>query len=243
MNRDPIPDIRLRRGEEAVHGAAAQGMFDRIAPTYDVLNRVLSAGVDERWRDRAVAMLAGAPSGPVLDLCAGTLDLAARIESARPGDPIVAADFSRAMLEAGRAKAPRTDLVVADATALPFRDGEFSAVVCGFGMRNLADLVRGTSEVRRVLRSGGVFVTLELFRPSRIVTRAFHQAYARMIVPLLGGWVSGDRGAYRYLARSMAGFLTREEYECVLSQAGFERVFGFDLTLGIASIVRAEVGS
>jgi ubiquinone/menaquinone biosynthesis methyltransferase len=147
------------------------------------------------------------------------------------------------MLEAGRAKAPRTDLVVADATALPFRDGEFSGVVCGFGMRNLADLVRGTNEVRRVLRSGGVFVTLELFRPSRIVTRAFHQAYASMILPLLGGWVSGDRGAYRYLARSMAGFLTREEYEGVLNQAGFQHVFGFDLTLGIASIVRAEVGS
>jgi ubiquinone/menaquinone biosynthesis methyltransferase len=237
----PIPDLTHRRGDEAAHGAAAQGMFQRIAPTYDVLNRLLSAGTDERWRARVIREIEGAPKGALLDLCAGTLDLSARASRARPGERVVAVDFSPAMLEAGRRKAPLAEVVVADAMSLPFADATFSVVLCGFGMRNLADLRRGLREVRRLLRPGGVFVTLELFRPSRPVTRAFHAAYARLVLPTLGGLVSGDRGAYLYLARSMEGFLSRLDYESLLLDEGFARVRGYDLTLGVASIVRAEV--
>jgi ubiquinone/menaquinone biosynthesis methyltransferase len=147
------------------------------------------------------------------------------------------------MLERGRAKAPHAEVVVGDAVALPFAAGEFSAVVCGFGMRNLADTAAGAREVRRVLRPGGMFVTLELFRPSRLATRAFHRAYARLVLPTVGGWLSGDRSAYEYLAKSMAGFLERREYERTLAEVGFARVTGFDLTLGVASIVTAEVAA
>jgi ubiquinone/menaquinone biosynthesis methyltransferase len=238
----PIADLEARRGEEAAHRGAARRMFERIAPTYDLLNRVMSAGIDRRWRARAIAQLAFAPRGPLLDLCAGTLDLAAMLERLRPGERVVAVDFSPAMLEAGRRKAPRAETVVADAAALPFGDGEFAAVVCGFGMRNLADPRAGAREVLRVLRPGGVFVTLELFRPVRAATRAFHHAYARVVLPAVGGWLSGDRGAYEYLARSMGGFLTREQYERALGEVGFAAVDGFDLTLGVASVVRAVKG-
>jgi ubiquinone/menaquinone biosynthesis methyltransferase len=237
---EPIADLRERRGAEESHRGAARMMFERIAPTYDVLNRLMSGGIDRRWRARAIAELEGCPPGPVLDLCAGTMDLTASLARARPSDRIVAVDFAPAMLEAGRHKAPGAEVLVADAAALPFEDGTFAAVVCGFGMRNLADPLCGAREVRRILQPGGVFVTLELFRPTRPATRAFHHAYARLVLPALGGWLSGDPIAYQYLARSMAGFLTRREYEDALSSVGFARVRGFDLTLGIASIVRAQ---
>jgi ubiquinone/menaquinone biosynthesis methyltransferase len=239
----PIADLSQRHGDEATHGAAARRMFDRIAPTYDLLNRVLSAGSDRRWRARAVAEAARAPLGPLLDLCAGTLDLTAMLARARPMDRVVAVDFAPVMLEAGRHKAPRAEVIVADAAALPFEDRSFAAVVCGFGVRNLADPPAVAREVRRVLRPGGVFVTLELFRPTRAATRVFHGAYARLVLPAIGGWLSGDRGAYEYLARSMAGFLSRDEYERLLEAVGFARISGSDLTMGVASIVRAEVPS
>lgn len=238
MTADPIAEVRARRGDEATHADAARGMFERIAPTYDLLNRVMSAGLDGRWRDRAVAQLAGAPDGPLLDLCAGTMDLTRLLVRARPEARVVAVDFSRAMLEAGRQKAPRAEVVVADVAALPFADATFAGVICGFGVRNLADPLRCAREVRRVLRPGGVFVTLELFRPTRPATRAFHRVYASVVLPAVGGWLSGDKRAYGYLARSMAGFLTRAEYERLLSDAGFSCVHAEELTLGVASLVR-----
>lgn len=243
MSTTPIPELRDRAQHEGDHGDGVRAMFDRIAPTYDVLNRVLSAGTDRRWRARAVHELRGAPAGAWLDLCAGTMDLTALLADANEGERVVAADFAPHMLDAGRRKAPRAEVVVADAMALPFADGEFSAVICGFGMRNLANPARGAREARRVLRAGGVFVTLELFRPTRVATRLFHGAYARVVLPTVGGLVSGERAAYRYLARSMEGFMSREEYARCLAGAGFARITSKDLTLGVASIVRAEVPS
>jgi ubiquinone/menaquinone biosynthesis methyltransferase len=233
----PIADVHARTGEEAAHGSAARGMFERIAPTYDTLNRIMSAGIDRRWRTRAVREVLRAPDGPVLDLCAGTMDLTAMVARARPAAPIVALDFSPKMLEAGRHKAPAARVVVGDALALPFEDEEFAAVVCGFGVRNFSDPVKGAQEALRVLRPGGVFVTLEFFRASTLATRAFHRTYADLVLPAVGGLVSGDPGAYRYLARSMTGFLTRQQYERALGAVGFVDVTGLDLTLGIASIV------
>ena len=237
MTSAPIPDVRARSGAEDAHGSAARGMFERIAPTYDALNRILSAGIDRSWRARAVAQVRRAPAGPVLDLCAGTMDLTAMLAVDLPHERIVALDFSPRMLEAGKHKAPRAEVVVGDALDLPFATGTFAAVVCGFGVRNLADPARGAREALRVLRPGGLFVTLELFRATRPITWAFHRVYAQVVLPAIGGVVSGDAGAYRYLARSMAGFLTREEYQRVLEGVGFADVRGLDLTLGVASMV------
>jgi ubiquinone/menaquinone biosynthesis methyltransferase len=237
----PIAIVADRAPHVAVHTAAVRDMFGRIAPTYDLLNRVLSGGLDVAWRRRAVDALAGAPTGASLDLCAGTLDLTVLLDRARPFDRLIASDFSEPMLDLGRAKVPRAEIVVADAQALPFEDGSIAATVCGFGVRNVASTEKALREIRRVMSPGGVFVTLEFFRPSRLPTRLFHRAYASVLLPAVGGLLSGDRGAYAYLARSMDGFLSRAEYERLLSAAGFVRVKGEDLTLGVASIVRAEV--
>ena len=238
----PIAEVQGRQGSSGEgHANAVRDMFGRIAPTYDVLNRVLSAGFDVAWRQKAVQALASAPPGPSLDLCAGTLDLTFVLDRARPLDRLIASDFSEPMLERGRSKVPRAEIVVADAQALPFADASIGAVVCGFGIRNVADPLKALGELRRVMLPGGVFVTLEFFRPSKLGTRVFHKAYASFLLPAVGGLLSGDHGAYAYLARSMDGFFSRAEYEDALREAGFVRVRGEDLTLGIASIVRAEV--
>jgi ubiquinone/menaquinone biosynthesis methyltransferase len=238
---DLVPEARERARDPDGHASAARAMFDRIAPTYDVLNKVMTAGIDRRWRSRAVAALHGAPPGAALDLCAGTLDLAALLERAYPSERVVACDFSAKMLDLGRRKVDRTEVLVADALALPFDDASFTRVICGFGMRNLADLRRGVREVRRVLGPGGVFVTLELFAPALARSKAFHAIFARRVLPAMGRTIARDEEAYGYLSKSMLGFATRAEYEDLLREEGFAAVHGSDLTLGVASIVRAEV--
>lgn len=239
----PVPDLSRRADAPEAHASANQAMFERIAPTYDVLNKLMTAGIDRRWRTRAIAIIreaVPARGAKVLDLCAGTLDLAAMMEQALPDAAITACDFSAQMLARGKDKVRRTEVVVGDALALPFPDASFDVVVCGFGMRNLADLALGIREARRVLRPGGTFVTLELFAAKKLRTRAFHETFANLALPALGAVVAGDRDAYKYLAKSMQGFVTRDAYARLLEDAGFLDVAAEDLTLGVASIVRGR---
>ena len=237
----PVAKLDARR-DAPEHASANRAMFDRIAPTYDVLNKMMSFGIDKRWRTKAIALieahgLRGEGVGAVLDLCAGTLDLSKMLEEAFPASRIVACDFSANMLERGKDKVTRTERIVGDALALPFDDGSFGAVICGFGMRNLADLRRGVREARRVLRPGGIFVTLELFAPRLLRTRVLQRGALRSALPVLGAVVAGDRDAYAYLAESMEGFVTRDQYEAILREEGFEAVGATDLTMGVAAIV------
>ncbi len=240
-NGGPVANVRARTDERASHADAVQSMFDRIAPTYDMLNHVMSGGIDILWRKRAVAALEKAPPGAILDLCAGTLDTSAMLARKFPERRIVAADFSREMLAKGRNKAPTAEVVVADAMDLPFADGEFSAVICAFGMRNLAEPSRGVAEVKRVLAKGGVFVTLEFFKPTTWVARAFHAAYGRVVLPRVGGLISRDSEAYSYLAQSIDGFLSCDDYEALLARSQFQSITSESLTFAIGSIVHARM--
>jgi demethylmenaquinone methyltransferase/2-methoxy-6-polyprenyl-1,4-benzoquinol methylase len=221
-----------------------RAMFDRIAGRYDVANRVMSAGLDVVWRRRAMRLLLDglAPRSWVLDLGAGTLDGAVEILRQRPDARVVAADFARTMLAAGRRKpgAAAVALHAADGHRLPYRDGAFVAAFSGFCVRNLRDLASGLSELRRVLRPSGRLVILEFFRPAR--ARPFWDGlWTGRLLPLLGWAIGGDRAAYRYLPDSIQRFDTRADFEAKLRTAGFADVRGQELFPGgIASLVEAR---
>ncbi|HEU4411036.1 MAG TPA: ubiquinone/menaquinone biosynthesis methyltransferase [Polyangiaceae bacterium] len=240
----PVAGLGERRGVEAEHAAATRAMFDRLSGRYDLMNRVLSGGVDARWRKAAVAALGPLPEGPLLDLCAGTLDLSALFERTFAGREVVAADFSAEMLERGRARGitRRTRTVVADAMTLPFEAGAFAGAAVAFGLRNVARPPAALAELRRVLKPGGRLAVLEFFKPVGAGSKLFYAAYGRAVMPTLGRLLAGDGEAYRYLVESTKGFYERTEFERELGLAGFLCVRGRELfPLGVASLVVAEV--
>lgn len=221
---------------EAGRAQAVRAMFDRIAPTYDLLNRVMTLRVDVAWRRSLVRGVRLGRGDALLDLCAGTMDVAAEARRQAPGARIYGADFSIPMLSRG---ARKTGLPAAgaDALRLPFRDGTFDAVTVAFGVRNLEDLPAGIAEIARVLKPGGRVGVLELFRPQSAGTRLFHNAYNRVALPLLGRAIAKDPGAYRYLVESMERFVPRPEFERLARQAGFAEVRGGGLFPGVCGLV------
>jgi ubiquinone/menaquinone biosynthesis methyltransferase len=233
-----IAEVDARSKDQAEHAVAVRSMFDRISPTYDLLNRLLSVGIDKAWRRRALDRLAALmPAGPVLDTCAGTLDLAQVIEQRFPDRSVIATDFAREMLVRGRSKVNRVPLAVGDSMRLPVQDAVLAGMTCSFGIRNLSDPAQGIAEAYRALKPGGVFVVLEFFRPTTLFMRLFHGVYARVVLPSVGFLVSRDREAYGYLARSMQGFFSLEEFTALGKKAGFRTVTGENLSFGIASLV------
>jgi demethylmenaquinone methyltransferase/2-methoxy-6-polyprenyl-1,4-benzoquinol methylase len=235
-----------RSAREAAGGSAdkrayVREMFSDIAPRYDLLNRVLSFNLDRRWRRNAIRALEWQrkPSGVYLDLCAGTLDVAAAL-CREPGfaGQVIGADFAEPMLRAGREKARRLPLrpVTADALALPLANASCDGAIIAFGIRNLAHLDDGLREVHRVLRPEARYVILEFARPRFAVVRAVHHLYMHRIVPLVGGLVSGNRGAYRYLPESVARFPSERELAHRMRATGFRDVRWETLTFGTVAI-------
>ncbi|HEX6808999.1 MAG TPA: ubiquinone/menaquinone biosynthesis methyltransferase, partial [Gemmatimonadaceae bacterium] len=182
-------------------------MFSEIAPTYDLLNRLLSFNIDGRWRRRAIDVLGWErhPRGSYLDACAGTLDMSVEL-SRRPGfgGTVIAADFAEAMLRAGRAKVGDAAVraVVADALQLPLGDASVDGAMVAFGVRNFADIDAGLRELVRVLKPGARLVVLDCSAPPSAAVRGVYQVYFRRLLPLVGRMVSGHRTAYRYLPES-----------------------------------------
>jgi demethylmenaquinone methyltransferase/2-methoxy-6-polyprenyl-1,4-benzoquinol methylase len=225
--------------------AAVRSMFDRIAPRYDLLNRVLSGGTDVRWRRRAVDLLELEAPARVLDLCTGTGDLLIEALSRDPRSCGLGVDLSHAMLVRGAEKLARggycgrASLVGGDGESLPVKDGLFDGALVAFGIRNVGDPVKAMREVHRVLRPGGRFVVLEFSTPGGPLGLAY-RFYSRSVLPRLGGMVSGDASAYAYLPASVARFPQPEAFASLMREAGFVDVRWKRLTGGIVCLHRAE---
>jgi demethylmenaquinone methyltransferase/2-methoxy-6-polyprenyl-1,4-benzoquinol methylase len=216
---------------------AVRSMFDRIAPVYDAMNRIMTAGFDRRWR-RVAAGAVVRPGDRVLDACCGTGDLA--LEAERRGGRVVGLDFSERMLERARRKSGTVEWVQGDVLALPFADGEFDAVLVGFGVRNLADLEAGLRELRRSLRPGGRIAVLEITR-ARGPLRPFFRLWFDFLVPLAGRILPGGK-AYTYLPASVRRFPAPEDLSRLLGRVGFTGVGYRPLGGGIVALHTASAG-
>jgi demethylmenaquinone methyltransferase/2-methoxy-6-polyprenyl-1,4-benzoquinol methylase len=206
-------------------------MFDRIAPRYDLVNRVMTFGMDVGWRRRAVRSLGLGAGARVLDLGCGTGDLCRELETR--GYRAIGFDLSWGMLAAGRTTAP---LAQADVLSLPVRDRVADGVTCGFTLRNLVDLAPFLAELARVVRPGGRIALLEVGQPTSSLVRAGHQVYFGTVVPRIGAVLS-DGAAYRYLPRSVAYLPSPPEMLARLAAAGFADARRIDLSGGIAQLL------
>jgi demethylmenaquinone methyltransferase / 2-methoxy-6-polyprenyl-1,4-benzoquinol methylase len=211
MSTSALPDPANKR-------AFVQAMFDRIAPRYDRMNRLMTFGLDQGWRRRALAQIALRPGELVIDLAAGTGDLT--LLARRTGARALGVDLAREMLREGRRRTPSLWMTQGDAISLPLRSGCAAAVTCGFALRNFADLAAVFRESARVLRPGGAIVLLEVDEPRSAVLRAAHALHFRHVVPRLGALL-GDPAAYRYLPESTAFLPDQAALQTMLRAAGF----------------------
>lgn len=237
----PSP-VRFDDEHRRKRGPRVARMFNRIAPTYDLLNHLLSANIDVRWRRRTVAALRLTGTERCLDACTGTGDLALALLDGGARE-VVGSDFAEEMLEIARRKAgERATFRQADTTSLPFASASFDVATVGFGVRNLEDLDAGLRELRRVLRPGGRLAVLEFSRPPNLLVRAAYDFYFRLLLPLVGNLVSGGaENAYSYLPRSVMTFPAPDALAQRLRAAGFDEVRYEALTLGIAHLHVATV--
>ena len=235
---EPTSPRPSRESEE--FSSEVQGMFDRIAGVYDLMNSAMTAGLHHQWRERAVDRAEVGPGSDALDLCCGTGDLALELRRRiGPDGRVVGSDFSEPMLELARRKSGEQGLPVefgwADALELPYGNDSFDAVTIGFGARNLGDLDKGLSEMVRVLRPGGRVVILEITRPQREPLASFYSVWFDKVVPALGN-VVGDTEAYSYLPESVRTFPEPRELAARMDAAGVTGIGWLLLAGGIIAI-------
>jgi demethylmenaquinone methyltransferase/2-methoxy-6-polyprenyl-1,4-benzoquinol methylase len=220
-----------------------QSMFNAIAPTYDLLNHLLSFGMDILWRKKAISLLEEKCGGTILDIASGSGDLSIDALALNPR-MIVSTDFAFRMLTVFGGKlrqrthlpAGTIHLASCDALSLPFTSGSFDATMVAFGIRNFVDRLRGLREMHRVLRPAGISLILELTEPKAPVVAQFYALYAKGLLPLFGKIVSKHNAAYSYLPASIAKFPARDEFLELMKEAGFMECRSYSLTFGAATI-------
>ena len=236
------PTVPLEKSPERI-----SGMFDAIAPRYDLLNRVLSAGIDRYWRTRAIRSLGLPRAGVLLDVCCGTADVGLQARAAGAVDRVVGVDFAGAMLRIGHEKIGRAGesgriiLLRGDATSLPSASGCVDGVTVAFGIRNVQRPEVACREMARVLKPGGRLAILEFGEPRLPGLAALYRWYFRNVLPLIGRLVSGHGIAYSYLPESVSTFPPPEVFSGMLRDAGFVDVRAVPLTLGIVYLYTARV--
>ena len=220
-------------------------MFDTISADYDGLNRVISFGIDVKWRKRVVSMVEKHDPQQVLDIATGTGDLAIALNKTG-ASKIVGLDISEGMLAVGRKKiaekklSNKIQMLQGDSEALPFEKDSFDAITVAFGVRNFENLEKGLEEIFRVLRPGGIFVVLETSVPTKFPFKQGYTFYTRNLLPLIGKFFSKDRDAYSYLSESAAAFPYGENFNNILRKIGFNKVENKPQTLGVATIYTAS---
>jgi len=232
-------------GSEAGKKAEVEQMFDRIAPRYDLLNRVLSLGIDVWWRKRAIGYLKSAQPAEILDVATGTADVAIQLAKILKPQRVVGIDIANQMLELGRVKIAALGLSeiitleTGDSERLRFEEGSFDAVTVAFGVRNFENLEKGLSEMNRVLRPGGRVVILEFSKPHIFPIKQLYNTYFKYVLPLIGRLTSRDMRAYTYLFESVQVFPEGNQFTEILTKTGFQNPICERLTLGICSIYSA----
>lgn len=239
------PTVVTPYGSEAGKKVEVEQMFDRIAPNYDLLNRVLSLGIDVSWRKRAISYLKPMQPAQILDVATGTADVAILMAKILKPKQVVGIDIANQMLELGRGKISTqglshiVSLETGDCEQLRFADGSFDAVTVAFGVRNFENLEKGLHEMHRVLRPAGRIVILEFSKPHVFPVKQVYNAYFKYVLPLIGRLTSRDMRAYAYLFESVQNFPEGNQFTEILTKTGFQNPLCERLTLGICSIYTA----
>jgi demethylmenaquinone methyltransferase/2-methoxy-6-polyprenyl-1,4-benzoquinol methylase len=235
----PYKDSELGKKEQVAQ------MFDNISENYDDLNRVISLGIDVKWRKKVVEIVGKNKPKQILDIATGTGDLVLMMASLNP-DRIVGLDISSGMLEVGKRKIEKAklsnkiEMIVGDSEEIPFNENSFDAITVSFGVRNFANLDKGIKEIARVLKPTGVLVILETSNPTKFPFKQGYKFYTNFILPIIGKIFSKDKVAYSYLSESANSFPFGEAFNNILQKNGFTNTKATPVTFGVATIYTAS---
>ncbi len=237
-------DVKPYKDQDNSRKEQVTQMFDNISGNYDFMNRIMTFGIDVKWRKKVVKMVAETNAKDILDIATGTGDFAIMLADIKP-QKIVGLDISEGMLAVGKKKVQEKklehiiEMVLGDSENLPFDDNSFDAVTVGFGVRNFENLDKGLQEINRVLRPGGIFVVLETSQPEKFPFKQLYKFHSKYIIPLLGRLFSKDQKAYEYLPESAEAFPYGEAFNNILKKNEFISVQNYPLMFGAASIYKS----